>query len=265
MSACPICAGPRTKAFRATVLGRHDADFLHCEGCGFVGAESPHWLAEAYQDAIAVTDTGIVQRNLWTARRLAPLLYFGLDPGRPYLDLAGGYGLLVRAMRDLGFDFYWDDPHAPNLVARGFEAGDAPREYAAVTAFEVLEHVPDPLSFVAGALARARTRTLVFSTELYRGTAPPPPDWWYYSFDTGQHISFFAPRTIETLGRRLSLSFQTFHGLHVLSERPLPAGRLRLATGRLAPLATEYVRRRLGSRTWPDHERALAGLRSRPT
>jgi len=80
----------------------------------------PYWLDEAYGDAISVLDTGLIQRNLHIAERLAPLLYFLFDHKAPYLDVAGGYGMLVRLMRDIGFDFYWSDKYCRNLFAECF-------------------------------------------------------------------------------------------------------------------------------------------------
>ena len=37
------------------------------------------------------------------------------------VDYGGGYGLLVRLMRNSGFDFYRYDPYCANFFAKGFE------------------------------------------------------------------------------------------------------------------------------------------------
>jgi len=118
--------------------------------------------------------------------------------GNRYLDFAGGYGVLTRLMRDRGFDFYWQDPYCKNVFARGFEWENIKGETSSggVTAFEVLEHVPDPLGFVRSALEQARTSNLIFSTLLYEGEPPAPEKWWYYALETGQHISFFRRDTL---------------------------------------------------------------------
>lgn len=144
-----------------------------CPACGFLGIRDPHWLEEAYSDSIAITDTGLISRNLSLARRIASFLYIFLGErgsGR-YLDYAGGYRLLTRLMRDRGFGFYWLDRYSPNLLARGFEYTSL-GPCRAVTAFEALEHVADPVGFIHEALAAGGTDILVFSTELYYD--PPP-------------------------------------------------------------------------------------------
>ena len=79
-----------------------------------------------------VADTGLVMRNLDIAKKLATLLYFGFDPRARYVDVAGGYGMLTRLMRDDGFDFHWDDKFCANLLARGFEADTGPAAFRGV-------------------------------------------------------------------------------------------------------------------------------------
>lgn len=258
MSRCSICGNEAQPVFRECVLGKYDAEFFRCRHCGYLWAADPHWLNEAYADAIVAADTGIVQRNISVAQRLANLIFFCLEPGGRYVDVAGGYGLLVRMMRDFGFDFYWEDRYAQNLVARGFEYSKTEAAVTGVTAIEVLEHTVDPLAFVRDCLDRFSTDTIILTTELYAGDAPPPGDWWYYSFNTGQHISFFQRSTLEHMAATLGLQFSTWSGFHVLTRRrlrnrfaaPVLANRL------VAPLSY-LVRRTLGSKTIPDNRICL--------
>ena len=159
-------------AFSHAVLSRYPCDYYYCEACGFLQAQEPYWLEEAYSSAIVAADTGLVRRNVATSKTLSTVLLCFCGRQGTYLDIAGGYGMLARLMRDIGFDFFWSETSCVNLLARGFEEPTARSSYAAVTAFEVLEHVPDPLHFIADALDHANARTMVFSTELFEG-APP--------------------------------------------------------------------------------------------
>lgn len=255
--ACPICSGAMTPAFRSTVLSKYEAQYEVCNQCGFLRVRDPHWLPEAYTSAIAAADTGLVVRNMSLAFKMASVLYWVLrERGEgKYLDAAGGYGMLTRLMRDLGFDFYWSDKYCDNLMARGFEYTEDQGPCVAVTAMEVMEHVTDPVAFVDETLKSADSKTLVFSTELYAGNPPPPGTWWYYVFETGQHIGFFQRKTLETLGERLGLQLTSANGLHILSKDKVSEPALQWATNRwTARVAPWWIRRQLGSKTMTDHE-----------
>ena len=217
----------------------------------------PDWLAEAYDEAIAALDTGLVARNLGIAARLAALLpLLSAAPG-PYLDQGGGIGLLVRLMRDRGFDFRWGDAHADNQLARGFELGSG-ESCIAVTAIEVLEHLQDPLDFITRTLVEARTRTLIFTTELFTGE--PPRDWWYYAEDTGQHIAFYRSDTLAAIARRLGLTLLSHGGLHMLTDRSISPATFRWRLGRFGALVT-WLGRRRRSLTEADHAALIERVR----
>jgi hypothetical protein len=50
-----------------------------------------------------------MQRNINLSKMVATILLLFFDFRRKFLDYAGGYGVFVRLMRDIGFDFYWYD------------------------------------------------------------------------------------------------------------------------------------------------------------
>jgi|SRR5450759_1858551 hypothetical protein len=261
--ACPICSGVMEPCFAAQVLGKYLAQYEVCNACGFLRAHEPHWLVEAYSSAIAAADTGLVMRNIALACKLAGVLYWltGERGEGRYLDAAGGYGMLTRLMRDLGFDFYWSDKYCDNLLALGFEYNQARGACRVVTAIEVLEHLTDPAAFIEETLALSGAHTLLFTTELYEGTPPQPDAWWYYSFATGQHIGFFQRRTLETLGARLGLQFASANGLHVFSKAAINERLLCAVTGRWVSLAGSWwIRRRLGSKTMSDNKLILGKI-----
>ena len=261
--ACPVCSGSMESCFIAQVLGKYPAHYEVCKNCGFLRAHEPHWLDEAYSCAIAAADTGLVMRNIALACKLSGVLYWivGERGSGRYLDAAGGYGMLTRLMRDLGFDFYWADKHCDNLLAPGFEYSQARGACRAVTAMEVLEHLMDPVAFIEETMALSGAQTLLFTTELYEGPPPLPGAWWYYAFSTGQHIGFFQRRTLEALGARLGLRFASANGLHVFSKTAVNERLLRTVTGRWASrVAPWWIRRRLGSKTMSDHQLMLQSI-----
>ncbi|MBY0246140.1 MAG: class I SAM-dependent methyltransferase [Nitrospiraceae bacterium] len=259
-NSCPICQSTLNYVFTATVLRRYDVKYFYCTSCGLTKTEDPYWLGEAYQDAVAGADTGLVQRNLSIASKLSVLLYYGFDPHGRYVDIAGGYGMLVRLMRDIGFDFYWADKYCRNELARGFEVERTEGPFTALTAFEVLEHLPNPCEWLQGQLQSFGGRSIIFSTLTYEGTAPPDPSWWYYAFETGQHISFYQRRTLRFIGEQLGLDYWNLRGLHVLSANTSKGSLLMrlLAHPRLSAYLSDplsfYVKRRMTSLTFSDHE-----------
>lgn len=258
MQKCPICDGELQAAFSSQILRKYEVTYRHCDQCGFLGTEKPYWLDEAYSDAIVVEDTGLMQRNLVMAARLASVLYFMFDGRGRYVDIAGGYGVLVRLMRDLGMDFYWSDMYSENLMARGFEVEKASGPFTAITAFEVLEHVHDPVAFVAEKLQTFDTRNFIFSTLLYEGVRPPARDWWYYAFEAGQHIAFYQERTLRKLASRLGLHFCSAHRIHLFSEKPVNRRLFSFLTSAMALPIALYVRQRLSSKTVADQKRVTS-------
>ncbi len=115
---CRICASPSSPFGTARLLDRHDVQYFRCPACGFVQTEEPYWLDEAYAEAITRTDLGLVARNQgFSVLSRAVIGAFFQSEGR-FLDYGGGYGLFVRTMRDLGFDFRLYERQCPNLFAR---------------------------------------------------------------------------------------------------------------------------------------------------
>ncbi|MEE6179257.1 class I SAM-dependent methyltransferase [Mycobacterium sp. 050134] len=262
---CRVCSSSTAPAFTHRVLRKYDCRYYLCGNCGCLQTEEPFWLDEAYASPVAAADTSILWRNLYLARVVSVLLYFQFDHDGRFLDTAGGYGLFTRLMRDIGFDYYWADSHSPNLTARGFEADGGPgAPYEAVTAFEVMEHLSDPMAFVAELLESTGTDTVIFTTDLFEGTPPAPEEWRYYAFATGQHITFYQKSTLELIGKRFGMRFHTSLrwpwvrglggvGVHVWSRARInPLVWKVLAAPRVAGVLQGIPRRALESRTWSD-------------
>jgi 2-polyprenyl-3-methyl-5-hydroxy-6-metoxy-1,4-benzoquinol methylase len=255
LSACGICGGTTRITHRGTVLGRHKATYRMCVDCAYWFIDQPHWLDEAYSEAIAAIDTGVVERNLYLYPRLASVLTRMFDPTGRYVDYGGGYGMLVRLLRDVGLDFYWQDAYCQNLFARGFE-WDADRHGAAtaVTAVEVMEHLTDPLGFIDACLRQTRTDSLVFTQHLHDETASP--SWWYLAPEAGQHISFYAPRTMHALAEHLGMTYHAAGFLHLLTKQRFREGTF-ARTVRLHRLSYPFLRRKLRSRVMRDHQQLV--------
>ena len=252
---CALCLRSRNICFQAKVLNKYEINYFYCDNCGLLQTEPPYWLEEAYNSAIADADTGLVSRNIAISKRLACILFFLFDKDGKYVDMAGGYGSLTRLMRDIGFNFYWSDLYCDNIFAKGFEIATTEKPFSAITAFEVLEHVPDPVEFIQRLLSETETSTIIFSTELFTGSPLQPEAWWYYSLNTGQHISFYQRKSLEFLGKRLSLATYSHRNVHMLTDKRISHHAFKLLAGRLSNFLYEYVRRNMKSRTFADHEK----------
>ena len=257
---CTLCASDRQHHFSQRILNKYDVDYFYCNQCGFLQTEQPHWLDEAYGNAIADADTGLVSRNINIAGKLSNVLLFLFGKDGRYLDTAGGYGMLTRLMRDIGFDFYWSDPYCENILSKGFELATTEPPFTAITAFEVLEHVYDPLEFISSSLDRAQTSTLIFSTELFSGSPPAFSDWYYYLPGTGQHISFYQLRTLQFIADKLSLKLYSSGSFHILTNKKVSAQLINtLVAGRLSRLIGSCVKLVMRSRSkmMIDHHKML--------
>ena len=194
----------------------------------------------------------------------AVALYFVMgERGRGrYLDAAGGYGMLTRLMRDYGFDFYWADKYCVNLMALGFEFREDIVPCNAVTAFEVMEHLENPVQFITDALSQAKSDTFIFSTELFEGERPPDEQWWYYSFETGQHIAFFQNKTLAVLANKLGMRFYSAGGIHIFTKKKISPLFFRLFVGRMSLLWLFVLRKILESRLITDNKLMINRLKN---
>jgi hypothetical protein len=219
-AACRVCAKSSKFVFDQSMLG-YTVRYFECPHCGYLQTETPYWLDEAYVSAINDADTGIMERNQQNVGKvILTLLSLGALKGT-VVDYASGYGILVRLLRDAGVDARWSDKYCENLLARGFEAQD--NRCDLLTAFEVFEHLVDPVTELRGMLAEAPT--VLLSTELIRTPETPPRDWWYFGRDHGQHVGFFRTTTLETMARILGCHYHTDgRSIHLFSLRPIPRG-----------------------------------------
>ncbi len=246
---CKICNQKSKFIFNGKVLNKYDIKYYHCSNCGFLQTEEPYWLDEAYAESINVSDTGYMQRNLNLSKKLTILLALLFQRDVKFLDYAGGYGVFVRLMRDIGFNFYWDDKFTTNLFSRGFEYKQN-ETYEALTTFESFEHFVNPVEEIENLLSISKT--IVFSTELLQKKIPDPEEWWYYGLEHGQHISFYSFETFEFIAKKYSLNYYNLGSLQVLTEIKIPFYMrtiMKLSKFGLHKL----LQKRLKSKTWEDH------------
>jgi hypothetical protein len=251
MTICRNCSESNiVELFSADVIG-NNVKYFECSKCRYVQTEDPYWLDQAYSSVINNSDTGIMMRNQNNvALVLATMRSLNQAKGA-VIDCAGGYGILVRLLRDRGVEALWSDPYCQNLLAPGFERKNEMADL--VTAFEAFEHFVDPISEIEKLFAIAPN--LLISTEVIASPAPTPGQWWYYGLEHGQHIGFFRIQTLEFIAERFGKHLiSDGKNYHLFTERPISASRWRFNV-RIARRLPILFARGLSSKVWSDFEK----------
>lgn len=248
-SQCRCCGSSNTFYLRDGDLIGLIVSYFECEDCGYVQTQQPYWLDKAYSAVINASDTGVMRRNYVNTRNVVvTLMMLGLTKGR-VVDFAGGYGFLVRLLRDIGVDALWFDPHSENLAARGFAYDEGKADL--VTAFEAFEHFVDPGAELDRMLKVSRN--ILFSTEIIADPAPSQKEWWYYGGEHGQHIGFFRFRTLKLLAESRGVHLiSNGANYHLITEKPINrfSWLLFLKFSKyIAPVQAKFLK----SKTWSDH------------
>ncbi|MGL5134770.1 MAG: class I SAM-dependent methyltransferase, partial [Planktothrix sp.] len=253
-SFCKVCGSISPYFAQATVLNRYAVDYFKCSVCGFVQTEKPYWLEVAYADPIAISDVGLVGRNFKFSQITQELIISCFNPQGKFLDYGCGYGLFVRLMRDLGFDFYGYDQYCQNIFYQGFE-GNQQEKYDLVTAFEVFEHFVNPLEEIEKLLKFSKN--LLFSTQLLPADHPQPDQWWYYALHEGQHIGIYTYQSLVKIAEKFKLNlYSDGSSLHLLTEHKISGSAWKKA------ISIEISPQTLPSLTQQDFLKAVANRQS---
>ena len=252
-SSCRVCKSPVTKIFSGSLLENYSVDYFQCPFCGYVQTTEPFWLEEAYSRPINDVDTGLMMRSFWHKNITSTLIYILFNKRGVFLDFGGGYGVFVRLMRDIGFNFYWQDKHSDNLFAKGFEFTESEHNpVELLTCFEAFEHFVEPATELENLLNISQN--ILLSTEFIPEPVPSPAEWWYYGSKHGQHIGFFQKKTFEYLANKHGLNFYTNgQNIHLLSEKRFPTPAFNWLT-KASKFLNPLIQKRMESLTWQDFE-----------
>ena len=238
-SICPVCGGDCRPWFARAA--RH---FERCPCCGLIVV--PEGLARdaagvsIYESAESVfladgnegyyLDEEVALAN---ARLKRAWLERHLGPGARLLDAGANFGHFLKVAGELyeasGFDISpaavrWSREHfgVRNEVGSVYDAEPAGRPFDAVTSWDVVEHLSDPLAALARMCDLLRPRGWLFLSTPDAGSlaARLLGRHWYY-LDPVQHLSIFSRRNladalarcgfrlerIGTLGHRYRLGY----------------------------------------------------------
>lgn len=214
---CRCCNEVAEKIFNAKLLN-NDIQYFECKKCEYVQTEVPYWLDEAYANPINTSDTGVMERNVLNARLVQMVLKLLKIQDSTVVDFAGGYGILVRLLRDRGIQALWSDGYCKNLLSGGFEFKTQTAEL--VTAFEVFEHFVNPQIELKKLFAIAPN--VLLSTLIIPKPIPASADWWYYGLEHGQHIGFYSLETLRYLATTQDKYLYTDgNSIHLMTTKKL--------------------------------------------
>lgn len=219
VSAVSYFSAPPQYAIAAGERGRRLAVY-RCSTCGhgFAPADiSPvlltRWYAQAPEDRWFVTEAPARRR---TAQRVLQYLRRLTSPPGKLLDVGAGAGFFLDEARRGGWEVTGLEPSAwghwyarqvlaiPTMQAGGFEAlATLPAaSFQVVTAFDVIEHVLDPATFVAACTrVLAPGGMLVLTTPKFDSfLAKLMGRYWYCIFPA--HLHYFSTKSLVTLLER---------------------------------------------------------------
>jgi hypothetical protein len=224
MPNCKICSSETRMTFSASVLKKYTVNYFKCSYCGFIQTEEPYWLDEAYSNAITRLDIGLIYRNRVSVSVTQSVIGKWFRGSAQFVDYGGGYGMLVRMLRDQGYNFFRYDPLCENLFARGFDVDDInfDKNYELLTAFEVFEHLVDPHQELQKMLSYSRS--ILFSTEVQPTIDVSPNSWWYIAPEIGQHVALHSEKSLNVLAEMNNLYYYRGHknnNMHLITDRKI--------------------------------------------
>lgn len=219
------CCGARAAWFGAVDFSRscedhrgkvmpdsgRDVDYFRCGTCGFLftdlidGWSSERVAAEIYNADYVRVDPDFAGKRVGGN---ADFLAWALEEERGrllLLDYGGGQGLMAALLRTRGFSAESFDPfHAQGEYPKG--------PFHLVTAFEVVEHSPDPhATFAAARALTSDDGAFLFTTLLQ------PPDiatvglgWWYAAPRNG-HVSLHSRESLRVTAQRAGWTLESFN------------------------------------------------------
>jgi len=65
---CKIYNSNTQQVFTSKILKKYDVKYFKCNNCGYLFTEDPFWLDEAYSRSINLSDSGLLDRNMYFSK-----------------------------------------------------------------------------------------------------------------------------------------------------------------------------------------------------
>lgn len=214
---CVVCgAEPQRFVKRFLKKGR---TFWRCGGCGFetqhplpTPGELRRYYEQSYQDGLYRDFVEAREIKKLTARERLRQVKPYCRPGR-WLDVGCANGVFVAAAREAGMDAEGIEMAAPAVeeaqkaslpVSQAtIEQHDPGYLYDTITAFDVLEHVLDPMAFLRAAhrlLVPGGSLAIAVPNQASLSCRLMGPRWYFYIPE--EHLHYYNPSTMRKLAAR---------------------------------------------------------------
>jgi hypothetical protein len=149
-------------------------------------------------------------KNLEYSGILKTMLTLEIDSNKlKHLDFGGGLGGLSGFLRTSGIDScLFENGYAASYAkSKGVEVkSELDQEYEIVTAFEVFEHLIEPMETIKSiSSAVSKNGYLVITTGNLGKHNGPIADWDYVKFNPDVHILYFSSKSLDKLLHRFGL------------------------------------------------------------
>ena len=208
--------------------------YRRCKRCGFVYTDffddfSPGmWTTYLYnEDYYATVDPDYLDRRPQMNAAVVDALLCAEPTSWIGLDYGGGNGLTAKHLQGRGYSY---DTHDPFGVSDMHPSRKG--RYNFCSSFEVAEHTPDPVGFMADivALCSPDRLAVLVGTHTNDGHLSHPGDlnWWYAAPRNG-HISLHSRRSLTELSKRFALDcYSLSEQTHLFTRGYTPAEARRL-------------------------------------
>jgi Methyltransferase domain len=183
--------------------------YFRCPDCGFVFTDfcddfqPSDWQRLVYNEDYRLVDPDYVERRPRQNAAVIESYLSHFDRSVVGLDYGGGNGLTTDILRGKGHRFDTYDPFGRQDLSCATDS-----MYGFCSAFEVAEHVPDPMGFMKNLLSLVRSERFVvmIGTQVHDGLVSNESrlSWWYVAPRNG-HISIYSRRSLMHLAAACGL------------------------------------------------------------
>jgi hypothetical protein len=202
--------------------------YSRCSRCGFIFTNhfdlftADQWNERVYNNEYIEADPDYEELRPRLNAQFLDLFLSGRKNSVVGLDFGGGNGRTTELLRRRGWRFDSYDPFGASTIS-----ADNPHTYNVASAFEVFEHLVDPVGTTSRILQMMSTdkALIIVGTGVTDGRVDEARrlSWWYAAPRNG-HVSLYSRKSLAELADRFGLNFLSVSGgTHFMARGKLGA------------------------------------------